>query len=561
MQLNVFLRFRRGPAGRLRRMLALLGPSWAASPARRIVQAASLILFAILLFYVCWPQGVGRYAEAMQAREFVEAETFLALDPLVSISTAIAARTWIWSLTWAGAILLACLAFPRGFCGYLCPLGTVIDLFDWAVGRRVKRFRIRGRGRWVHLRYYILTAVLVASVFGVLASGFVAAIPVLTRAVQAGLAPLQIGLLRGWHLVPPISVGQLLSIGLFLGLLALCLLGPRFWCRYLCPTGAIFSLGSLCRLTERKVAASCIRCGQCIESCPFDAIEADFTTRAADCTFCQTCGGVCPVHAIQFVGRRARRDFLAAEAAPAGEVGLSRRGFLAGTAGGLAAAVGIGKVFGPQPGSSLAAAPVRPPGAVPERRFLQMCVRCGACLKSCPTNTLQPLGFQQGMAGLWTPQAVGNWSGCDPSCSICGQVCPTGAIRALPLAEKSAARMGLAVVNEQICLPHSGRGECAMCVRVCADAGYKAIQFIRVHIKLDDEGMPVEDSGYLAPAVLPERCVGCGLCQARCFRVNSLERGLLKEGASSASCFSATVTGRTAICRTSWSRELPDRRS
>lgn len=533
MQLNLFLPSRPGPdgaAGVARRMLRRLGPSWALSPVRRFMQAAGLMLFVFLFFYVCWPGGAGPHAEAMARREVVEAETFLALDPLVSVSAAVAARTWVPALAWAGAVLLVCLIFPRGFCGYLCPLGTLIDLLDWTAGRRAARRR-PGRPRWVHLRYYVLAAVMASAAFGVLTSGFVAAIPVLTRGMQFGLAPLQEGLLRGWGGLSPLGAGEALSLVLFCAILALTVAGPRFWCRCLCPTGALFSVASALRLTDRKVASSCIGCGRCAESCPFDAIKADFTTRSAECTFCQTCGGVCPVGAIRFTGRWHKLEARPREEAPAGEAALSRRGFLAGAAGGLAGAFTIGKVFGAGVEGGQAVLPVRPPGAVPEREFLRMCVRCGSCLKACPTTVLQPLGFSQGLEGLWTPHAAADRAGCDPTCNICGQVCPTGAIRALPLAEKRAARMGLAVVNERTCLPHSGRRDCGMCVDACKQAGYDAIEFLRVHVETDSEGLPVDDSGYLAPVVLADKCVGCGICQARCYQVNVKGAGLLEAAA------------------------------
>ena len=97
-------------------------------------------------------------------------------------------------------------------------------------------------GWWVNIRYYLLAIVLVAAVFGVLLSGFVAAIPVLTRAMLFLLAPVQTGLWKGWYLVPPMNAGHVLSILLFVPILGLGLLGRRFWCRYLCPTGALFSI-------------------------------------------------------------------------------------------------------------------------------------------------------------------------------------------------------------------------------------------------------------------------------------------------------------------------------
>ena len=200
-------------------------------------------------------------------------------------------------------ILAVCVLIPRGFCGYLCPLGTLIDLFDWSIGRRVTRFRVADDGWWVHIKYYLLLGSMVAAFCGVLVTGFVAAIPVITRGLLFLGAPLQTGLMRGWHQVPPMNPGHLVSIVLFFGVLGLGLFKPRFWCKYVCPSGAVFSLGNLFRASERKVESSCINCNKCVEICPFDAIKPDFTTRTTDCTLCQTCAGVCPTHAIKFVER------------------------------------------------------------------------------------------------------------------------------------------------------------------------------------------------------------------------------------------------------------------
>jgi NAD-dependent dihydropyrimidine dehydrogenase PreA subunit len=144
---------------------------------------------------------------------------------------------------------------------------------------------------------------------------------------------------------------------------------------------------------------------------------------------------------------------------------------------------------------------------------------------------LQPLGFVQGYEGLWTPYVAADHAGCETSCNRCGQVCPTGAIRALPLKEKRAARMGLAVVNHETCLPHAGHEDCQLCVDECRAAGYRAIEFQRVGTQVDELGLPVEGSGMLAPVVLAEQCVGCGLCQTRCFAVNARQKGLLEASA------------------------------
>ena len=307
-------------AGLMRRMLTAVGPSWQFAPLRRVIQSAFFVLFCVLFFHTWWPysaapspEAVGwpsHYADDFAAGEIGEAELFLLLDPLLGISTAIAAREWIWSLTWAAVILGIGILLPRSFCSYICPLGTLIDLFDRVVGKRLQRFRVTTRGGWSHLKYYILASTLVAAACGVLLSGYVAAIPVITRGFTFIGAPIQLGWVRGWYQVPPMNAGHALSILLFALVLALGVLRPRFWCQYVCPTGALFSVGNLFRASQRQVEDSCINCNKCVEVCPFDAIKPDFTTRTLDCTLCQTCGGVCPTKAIKFVDRWNDQDLI-----------------------------------------------------------------------------------------------------------------------------------------------------------------------------------------------------------------------------------------------------------
>ena len=481
-----------------------------------------------------WPS---HYTDSLDRKEKLPAEFFLAIDPLVSLSTGIASRSWVWSLTSAGIIILLCVLIPRGFCGYLCPLGTLIDLFDWAVGKRVKRFRVASDGWWVHIKYYLLFGVLVAAFCGVLLSGFVSAIPVITRGMLFIGEPIQSGLARGWQAVPPLNAGQFISIALFLGVLLLGLLQPRFWCKYVCPSGAVFSLGNLFRVSERKVEDTCINCNKCVEICPFDAIKPDFNTRVTDCTLCQTCGGVCPTHSIKFVDRWDITKLKAVNDPPTGETALGRRGFLSlltGSAAAIAGGVTVAtttRIFGARLSDPTSFRPVRPPGSVPEKQFLEMCIRCGECFKACPNNVLQPEGFQQGLEGLWTPLVNANWAGCESSCNACGQVCPTSAIRAMPLAEKKTTRMGLAIVNASTCLPFADREACQLCVDECSAAGYHAIEFRQVHTQADASGQPIDGTGFLAPVVLADKCVGCGLCQTRCHGINVKEKHLLTRSA------------------------------
>ncbi len=87
---------------------------------------------------------------------------------------------------------------------------------------------------------------------------------------------------------------------------------------------------------------------------------------------------------------------------------------------------------------------VRPPGAQNEAEFLSRCIRCGQCMKVCLTNGLQPVLWEAGLEGLYTPRLVPRMGYCSFSCNLCGQVCPTGAIPHLNLKVKQATVLGTA---------------------------------------------------------------------------------------------------------------------
>jgi ferredoxin len=529
-----------GHDGTLARVLKRLGPSWRASPLRRLVQLASLALYLVLFFHVAWPHFEPFDAGLFASREYVPAELYLLLDPLVAVSAALAARALPFALVWAGAIVAANLVVPRGFCGYLCPLGTLIDGFDWLIEKasrgRVKRLRMERRGWWTGLRWWILAAVLGSSALGVMAAGHFAAMPLLNRGMRLGAGAVQLGIDGRWDAAAFNEWTSWVALAAFAAVFLLGIAGKRFWCRCLCPTGAVFSLAGGVAITGRRLGAACTGCGKCTRACSFDAVGEGFETRRLDCAFCETCGGVCPVGAVTFGLRRGPRDAAGeAPCEPTGSAGaVTRRAFLVTAAKG-AGAVAVGGAFA----SGIRFAPIdvfsrgraflRPPGSVDEARFLDLCVRCGECMRVCPGPVLHPagLGGGAGLEALWTPVAVPVRAGCREDCNLCTQVCPTGAIRPLTLDEKREFCMGLAVVNAATCLPYVGREECRVCHDVCAAAGYRAIHLTEIALPVGDvpggvfSALELEEmSRILAPVVDPPACVGCGLCENRCHVVN-----------------------------------------
>ncbi|MHB8902220.1 MAG: 4Fe-4S binding protein [Thermoguttaceae bacterium] len=522
----------------------MLGPSWRSSPLRRFVQSASLVLFFYALFYVCWPYSQQFSATTLSDKQWFPVETFLLIDPLVGVSTALAGRVVNGpTLAWTAGILLVCLLVPRAFCGYLCPLGTLIDAWDWFVGRRFRRLHWSAGGQagrgWTYIRYYVLLGVLVASLGGVLVAGYVSAIPVLTRGLVFTAGRWQLGLMKGPGHLLPVDWTFWTSVVLFGGTFLASLFGKRFWCRCLCPSGALLSCFSLFRLAERKVGETCSGCGKCIEVCPFDAVGEDFTTRTSDCAFCQSCGGVCPTHSIQYTRRQncgvqSHREEFAVQPA------WSRRGFLAASVVGTAAAApGLVRLAVP---SGDRPRPIRPPGSVAEAEFLALCIRCGECFQVCPGPVLHPAGLEYGLDALWTPVARPEHAGCHQDCNFCTQVCPTGAIEPLELAVKRRTPMGLAWVDPATCLPLRNdklRQDCALCFDECQQAGYHAIEMQEIRIELDPpppEGMFSEIeleamSRIRVPIVRTEACVGCGICQYRCHMRNVVQERILTQSA------------------------------
>lgn len=491
MKLNWFMSARRPgddrSSTRARAFLARLGPTWAYSPLRRACQVSCLIAFVLLFFVVARPEP------GVEGRAFIPVQFFLSTDVLVAFSASLAGRIVAGSLLVVVGVLLLGLVVPRWFCGYACPLGTLIDIIDRCLKHPGRHFHVRRRGWWVHIRFYLLGTVVLAAGFGVMVASFVSPIPVLTRGLLSSAGMDQVG---------PLGWAHFVGIALLAGILALSFLGPRFWCRNVCPTGALLSIANLLRLTERKVSDACIGCGRCERTCSFDAVRHDYTTRSLNCTFCQECGGACPVGAISFEPRRRSVP----EPAPDSDVPVSdsvpvsRRGFIGGAAVGVAAAIGLPRMGGADEHV------IRPPGSLPEERFLGACVRCGECVKACPTGILQPAGASVGLPSLWTPHADPLRASCDPDCTNCGSVCPTGAIRHLPLEEKREARMGLAVVDET----------CIQCFRCISACPYNAI---------------VEMGPDLPVWVRADRCVGCGACENTCHMEVVLGTGELDRAA------------------------------
>ena len=478
---------------------------------QRILQTLSLTAFLLLLWLAAFPLPA-----------YIPVDAFLQMDPLIPIGSWISARTWIPALTIAMLVLLLTFFLGRFFCGTLCPLGTTIDVADRLCSPPSGSHHHPASGqRWRWAKYAILTFIIAGGLVGISWVFLASPLSLITRFYGLLIYPV-VALLGDTILavVQPLAVKwdwpvlaytdidthryalQWFTVVCFALIFAGARIAPRFWCRCICPTGAMLALCATRPVIKRHVTDACIECGMCQKDCPMNAIPEDpFRTRHTECIVCQTCVNICPTDAVQFNLDQ-----------PAGsprfkEISLHRRKLMwagiSGMGASLISLTSLNNLYG-QTGTGQVLSPelIRPPGALPERDFLARCVRCGECLKACPTNTLQPLGLTAGLSAFYSPKAVPRRGPCEPLCNVCGHVCPTDAIRPLPQDEKIWAKIGTAYVIREKCLAWELGRKCLICDEVCP---YNAVEFKKVAA-----------SPVAVPFVHENKCSGCGFCEHYC---------------------------------------------
>jgi MauM/NapG family ferredoxin protein len=492
-------------------------------------------------------------------------DLFFRFDPLILAAHLLTFSPLQAALFWSLTFVALTVVLGRFFCGWVCPLGTALDGF-----RRLLFAPRPDSGvaaRWRRAKYYLLLALLAGVPFSLNLVGLFDPLSLLYRSLAIVFYPafgygVEKAFLHLYRLEAPVSTvseplyqffkATLLPFrplvyllpALTLLLFALLVAGERwdrrFWCRSLCPLGALYGLVARFSWLRRRPAALCPDCRDCATLCkmgvlgggglgsqtpapspkpppptPYGGLGEELEEKpgelrppgpplksphqTAECQLCLRCLEECPQGRVSFSFR---------VKAPRAPLDLGRRQVITSLAVGVAA-VPLLRL------GSLARRPpeylIRPPGAQSEADLLARCVRCGECLKVCLTNGLQPVLWEAGLEGLYTPRLVPRLGYCEYSCNLCGQVCPTGAIPALSLAVKQAAALGTAFIDRGRCIPYTEGTDCLVCEEHCP-VSPKAITLQEAEMT----NLKGERTRVKLPVVNADRCIGCGHCEHVC---------------------------------------------
>ena len=500
---------------------------------RRICQ----VFFLILFLWFCLAATLGE--RWFQLRGW-PVNWIIQLDPLVGLATLLTTRTLYAGLVWGLATVVLTILLGRFFCGWLCPFGTIHQFTGYLARRKHKikaKLALNGYHPAQSIKYWILVFLLIMAATAlaadalrlprttpagfaiVLILGLIVLIVLAVRQAKLNapktilavfiiggswllasflfhgdwrpVASLQIGLLdpiplvyRSINLIllplidhttlpaassPRLYAGTWLIASIFVAALLLNLIRPRFYCRFICPLGALFGvLGRFAIWRIGKSREECTDCHLCEKNCE-GACQPTRRIRTAECVLCLNCISDC------------HHGLMGYHTAPSagGEIlspDLSRREFLTAAVSGAAAIplVRIAGNLGPNWNARL----VRPPGSLPEDQFLSRCIKCGQCMRICPTNVIHPAGLTAGLEGVWTPVLnfrIGT-SGCQHNCIACGNLCPTAAIRPISLAERQGLdryaeqgpiKIGTAFIDRGRCLPWAMDRPCIVCQENC----------------------------------------------------------------------------------------------
>ena len=429
---------------------------------------------------------------------------------------------------------LLALVFGRIYCSVICPAGVLQDIINrlFCIGKKKKkgqrRFAYHKPMNW--LRYILLAITAIMAIlgfsglcllldpysnFGRIAASLFRPVVMWGNNIAADLL-MKMDNYSLFHVtISTVTVSGLIAASIALIVfIVMTVFRGRLFCNTICPVGAllsIFSRYSLFRISFDK--GSCTHCGNCEHTCKAEAIDSkSLTVDTSRCVDCFNCVSSCAKGGLQYPGKKqegATADVLATQSSPIEQPAAanSRRTFLA-TGATIAASLPIVSAIAEDAGKGKKHRkggkkwpPLTPPGSISLERFKDKCTGCHICVVKCPSQVLRPTGLEYGLDYMLKPRLAYISSYCNYECTVCSDVCPTGAIKPLTVEEKVTTQVGIATFFKGRCVVNTEEKDCGACAEHCPTQAVHMVPY----------------KGTLTiPQINPDLCIGCGGCESIC---------------------------------------------
>ena len=416
------------------------------------------------------------------------------------------------------ALIALTLIFGRIYCSVICPLGVFQDILA-RLRRKKNKYSYSKEVRW--LRYPVLVIFVLAGVAGVgslfqllapyssygrIATMIFQPIWKLGNNLLAMLAERMDSYafysIDTWMRSLPVLIIAVLTLVV---LVVLAWRGGRTYCNTICPVGTILSF--FARFSWMKIhfdEDKCKNCSLCSKNCKAACI--DFKTHSVDYSRCVVCGNCiesCKFDALKYVHKSGNQG-------KSESVDASKRSFLLASA--LVSTAAFAQKKEKLMDGGLAEledkvaperqTPLTPPGSLSFKNLSTRCTGCQLCVSECPNQVLRPSGD---LMHLMQPTMSYEHGYCRPECTRCSEVCPAGAILKIDQDEKTSIQIGHAVWIKKNCVVLTDEVECGNCARHCPSGAIEMVQ-------LD----PNDEESPMVPAINEAACIGCGACEYVC---------------------------------------------
>jgi polyferredoxin len=416
------------------------------------------------------------------------------------------------------ALIALTLIFGRIYCSVICPLGVFQDILA-RLRRKKNKYSYSKEVRW--LRYPVLVIFVLAGVAGVgslfqllapyssygrIATMIFQPIWKLGNNLLAILAEridsYAFYSIDTWMRSLPVLIIAVLTLVV---LVVLAWRGGRTYCNTICPVGTILSF--FARFSWMKIhfdEDKCKNCSLCSKNCKAACI--DFKTHSVDYSRCVVCGNCiesCKFDALKYVHKSGNQG-------KSESVDASKRSFLLASA--LVSTAAFAQKKEKLMDGGLAEledkvaperqTPLTPPGSLSFKNLSTRCTGCQLCVSECPNQVLRPSGD---LMHLMQPTMSYEHGYCRPECTRCSEVCPAGAILKIDQDEKTSIQIGHAVWIKKNCVVLTDEVECGNCARHCPSGAIEMVQ-------LD----PNDEESPMVPAINEAACIGCGACEYVC---------------------------------------------